>query len=444
MILERFHWTLFLAWHTRGQARIPYQPRSQLIAAQTANLRRMVRHATRTVPHYQRFFRGSNLRPEDIRGADDLARLPLIGRANLQSVLDDFASRRIKPDQRYEMRTSGSVGMPVTLWHDHASMMRNMVHGERERAVLAHFVGRAYGYRQATILHPSGGARRAWAFYRQKSVVPAGVRPRRLVLSTLDPIEHNIAQLNAFQPDVLSGFGTHLGVFLRHLAAERPDFHRPRVILYAGAHLSLSARRFAEEELGTPVVSIYNSCESTQMGFMCEERNGFHMHIDLCPVRIVDREGGTLGPGEAGEVVLSNLVNRATVLLNYRLGDRAKWLDGACPCGRSLPRIELLAGRTDDYFRLSDGSLLDSQQVRKVLDKQQAVFQFQLIQETLDSLRILLVAAGDSQEVEPALRDDLTELLGPAVSVELEFVDAIPVPARGKFQAVRSLVDNVS
>jgi hypothetical protein len=105
-----------------------------------------------------------------------------------------------------------------------------------------------------------------------------------------------------------------------------------------------------------------------------------------------------------------------------------------------LPRLELLAGRAEDFLRLADGRLVDPRQVWAVLRGQRAIFQYQLTQETWNSFRLRLVAAGDAAELEPKLRTALTNLLGPQASIVVEFVETIPTPARGKLRAVQSLL----
>ena len=95
-------------------------------------------------------------------------------------------------------------------------------------------------------------------------------------------------------------------------------------------------REFIEGTFGIPVFSRYNAMEAFKIGFFCEQRSGFHIHDDLCHVRIVGDDGQTLPPGQQGQVVISNLVNRATVLLNYRLGDVASISTARCACGACL------------------------------------------------------------------------------------------------------------
>jgi phenylacetate-CoA ligase len=94
--------------------------------------------------------------------------------------------------------------------------------------------------------------------------------------------------------------------------------------------------------------------EMGAFSFECERRSGFHLNTDACHVRIADEDGETVPDGVAGEVVISNLVNRATVILNYRTGDRAVMSSEPCSCGRTLPLLQELQGRVCDTIYCVD------------------------------------------------------------------------------------------
>ena len=114
-------------------------------------------------------------------------------------------------------------------------------------------------------------------------------------------------------------------------------------------------RRAAEEKFKAQVFSTYGAVEALKIGFECEHHAGLHINIDLYPVRVVNRGGDSLPRADSGDIIVSNLVNRATVLLNYRLGDVACLLPEPCTCGRSLPLLSAILGRSDDWIRLPSG-----------------------------------------------------------------------------------------
>jgi phenylacetate-CoA ligase len=196
-------------------------------------------------------------------------------------------------------------------------------------------------------------------------------------------------------------------------------------------------RELIERGFHVPVLSTYQTVETGRLGFECEARSGFHLNVDLCAVRIVDDEGRDVEPGAAGEVVVSNLFNRATVLLNYRLGDRAVLATGPCPCGRSLPRLERLEGRVSEVVRLADGREVSSMILRNMVKDELAfALQCQVVQPQPERIvwRVVPLPGQGTEEARRALLDRTRRLVGPAV--EVEFVDEIAVTAGGKHLAV--------
>ncbi|MNL18895.1 Phenylacetate-coenzyme A ligase [compost metagenome] len=86
------------------------------------------------------------------------------------------------------------------------------------------------------------------------------------------------------------------------------------------------------------------------IGFQCPHSKGaeHHLHADHQFVELIDRRTREpAGPGGFGEIVVTNLNRRVMPLIRYKIGDLGRWVEGDCPCGRSMPRLELL-GRSDD------------------------------------------------------------------------------------------------
>ncbi len=125
------------------------------------------------------------------------------------------------------------------------------------------------------------------AFYEENTLLP--VRPRRSFVSLLEPIEKIAAIANAERPDVLVGYGGWIDLFFKTIAARGIDLRPPKMVMYMGEALPHGAREYIERRFGIPVLSRYNAVEAFKIGFFCEHRTGFHIHEDLCHVRIVGR-----------------------------------------------------------------------------------------------------------------------------------------------------------
>jgi phenylacetate-CoA ligase len=239
---------------------------------------------------------------------------------------------------------------------------------------------------------------------------------------------------------MLTGYGSYIGALLRWAYLQRQELHRPKAILYGADCMPESDRLLIEHELGVPVLSSYQSVEGLRIAFQCEKRDGFHVDADQVVLRIVDAAGAAQPPGVPGEVVISNLTNRATVLLNYRQGDIAALSANPCPCGRNLPMLDSIQGREDDLVRLPGGSVAHPLALTAVLQRVAGVVQVQLVQEELRRFRLLSVCAPSVNwpEVAFRLQGAIRSLLGDDTQVTVERHDRIPPDPSGKTRAVIS------
>jgi phenylacetate-CoA ligase len=205
--------------------------------------------------------------------------------------------------------------------------------------------------------------------------------------------------------------------------------------------MSPSARALITETFGIPVLSGYGAYEAFSLGFECTEHLGYHLNIDLCPVRVIDSTGREAPVGEPGEVVISNLINRGTILLNYRLGDLSSRLPGPCPCGRTLPLLSFVQGRVGDWLLMPSGERLHPQTVPEVLDVEREVIRYQAVQTAPTRLTVKLVVGADSDRaaVKKRVERGFVELIGPQITTEVRFVDDLPRSAQGKVRTVVGL-----
>ena len=438
---RRLYWSAYWLRHSLGQARFDRQPLARILRDQTRRLRRIVAYAYRFVPYYRETLDALGLSPADFRTFADLAKLPIIDPDVLRRDPGRFISIERHPENSVTLRSAGSTGVPRTICYDTGSLMQSAAHGERTRRVLASHLGKRFGYRNAVIAPPSSSTTEIQAFWDDHLIAPRGLPTVRRTFSLFDPPEVLVAGLNAFRPDAIYTYGSCLEILFSHLKSSGAFFHKPKVIAYSSCGLSESTRRLIKEEFGIPVFSGYQAVEALKIGFECERHIGLHLNIDLCPVRIVDGDGRPVPDGSSGRVVISNLVNRGTVLLNYDLGDISALLPRPCPCGRALPLLSFPVGREDDILRLPSGRILHPQAVARIFRDESQVWQYQIVQESPERLRIALVPAPEADL--GSMRDRILErfrrILGEAVSLEVRFQKTIPPTAGGKSRAVLSL-----
>ncbi len=423
----------------RGQHRVPYLPEEQLRALRDARLRAIVRYAAETVPYYRGLFQQEGIDPGDIRTVADLERLPLLEKDTVRKDPRLFVSTSRRGRNAISFTTSGTTGTPLEIYHDRYSLLANIAFGERQRTVISKAFGKEFRYRELAINYPGSLTDKVRNFCHQMTFIP--IRPERCSLSILEPVERIVSGINRFRPDVIISFGSYLETLFRILTLQEIRMHLPRVIVYGGDGMSRESKELIEAKFGISVLSSYQAVESFKIGFFCEERRGFHLHSDLCHVKVIDTDGAKLASGRKGEVVISNFVNRGTVLLNYRLGDIGVFSSQQCSCGRTLPLLSELEGRVEDIIYWTDGGFVHPRAVWGVLKKKSEVLQYQLIQHEPEQFELRLVTIDENtyKRVITDILAGLQSLLGASAQINHGFYEELQREAGGKFRTVISL-----
>ncbi len=441
--VARLGGTVIVVWHLGLERWINRASREQLINRRDRRAREIARYACETVPYYRDLVRRVAIDIRKLRDACDLERLPLLNKPAVQADPEAFRSESRAGRDAIPFRTTGSTGLPLTVFHDRRSLLANIAYSERERAVEARFIGRLYSYPVLDVRAPAGTVNRVQAVYAQSTFRP--LRPRRQAIGVDNPVEEVLAAVDRLRPAIIRSYGGYLELLFRAAAASRSLRHRPAAVMYSGDTMSAAGRDFIEREFGIPVLSAYDAVESFKIGFTCEERAGFHLHEDLCHVWLAGSDGHPVAEGETGEVVLSNLVNRGTVLLNYRLGDLARLTSEPCRCGRPTRRLLDLAGRVDEIVLLDDGSFVYPTEIWRVVRERPGIIRYQLVQQA--PARFQFRAVGDGSEAAArSIADVVSALREPlrGATIEPVWVSELPGGPGGKFQLVVPLTRSLT
>jgi phenylacetate-coenzyme A ligase PaaK-like adenylate-forming protein len=156
---------------------------------------------------------------------------------------------------------------------------------------------------------------------------------------------------------------------------------------------------------------------------------------------VIDSEGRDLPLGKRGEVVVSNLVNRGTVLLNYRPNDLVTALPDRCACGRTLPLLSFVEGRMDDWLEDSHGRPVHPQLFRAIVRTEPQILRYQLVQEARGRFQVAFVVRPGCERaaLEARVRERFRREFGSPLEIRIEFVDSLPRTAAGKTRPVISM-----
>ena len=453
--------TVRVAARTRIERSVPYRSPEAIERLQQRRLRAIVTHAYEAVPFYREQMRRKGLRPTDIGSARDLLRLPLIDAELVRSDPERFASEAVPSEERETAFSSGTdSALPGAVYWDRGTVLRELITAERDRGVITRMAGEgrlsAFGrelvgprWRRLPFAGDANGdsshrrisffpndmnsrtMRRIWAGY---TLIPARSAHHHFFSPTL-PLDEAAAHIGELRPRVVFSFGSFADQFLRYLEHGGIELDLPRVWVYGGDMASEEASEIAQRR-GLRLFSVYSAVETGRLGFQCEQGAGHHLNVDLTAVRIADDSGVDVPAGREGDILVSNLTNRATVLLNYRLGDRGTLASKRCPCGRGLPLLQELRGRRSDLVRMANGREVALLVVKGLFRAQlKRVLQAQLVQEGEGQLRWRIVPAPgtDPEGLERSFRSRALEVLADT-RLEVEMTPSIGRTPRGKFQ----------
>jgi len=185
---------------------------------------------------------------------------------------------------------------------------------------------------------------------------------------------------------------------------------------------------------GCPVANGYGGRDA---GFIAHECPHGRLHItaeDII-VEVLGPDGELLPDGEMGEIVVTHLRSGDFPFIRYRTGDVGALDTEPCTCGRHLPVLKEIHGRTTDFLIMPDGTLIHSAALAYVMRDIPEIRSFKVIQETLDWTRVLIVYDGDFTERDrERIVAGFHARMGDSVRIEVEQVQHIPPEKSGKYR----------
>lgn len=404
--------------------------KSELVELQEKKLRAIVKHAYETVPFYHKLFKTHKIAPETVRTVDDLRKLPMITKKEVQENFEGMFSKKVSVSNCMKQKTSGSTGLPLTILKDknalsfqHAVSIRQSFEcGERlsDKVVQLRWTGS--GTVSADVEKPY-----YWNYFPLISL---------WILADRLPFKDIIDLLNFYKPDVIVSYPGLLKMVVESANIKT----RPRLVFSTAEILGKNVRALISKVLGARVIDSYGCVEAGDIAWECPYGyEGYHINIDSVVVEFVN-EGENVATGEDGEVVITTLFNYAMPLIRYRIGDVGSFSDENCPCGITLPLMRSLKGRCNDFIMLPDGRKLSPWFFWNSIDLT-GVAQFRIVQEKIDVIRVLLKVAENygKEQVDKTIKG-LREVFGNEVDVMVDVVDELPQDNSGKMRSVISKI----
>ncbi len=409
--------------------------RNRLQEFQLSRLSRVLTYAQIHVPYYRSLFAKIGFRAEEVRSLADLARLPLLDKPGIRANVEALKSENAKNLHRFN--TGGSNGEPLIFYigkervtHDVAAKWRatrwwDVDIGDREIVV----------WGSPVELGAQDGLRALRDKLLRTRLLPAF----EMSAQKLDQFLHEI---RAMRPKMLFGYPSALSHIAHHAEARRyrMDDLGIRVAFVTSERLYDEQRQQISRTFGCRVANGYGGRDA---GFIAHEcpQGGMHITAEDIIVEILDQQGVPLPPGKAGEIVVTHLATKDFPFIRYRTGDIGVLDSELCVCGRGLPLLREIQGRSTDFLVAQDGHVMHGLALIYILRDLPLITNFKIIQESLDFTRVCVVSEAKlGSETIAKIEQGFKARLGQATNIAVEEMAEIPAEKSGKFRYVVSKV----
>ncbi len=402
---------------------------------QNKELRAFIGSISRNVPYYSRLFREKGIDPASIQSKEDLVKLPFLTKSIIRAHCDEL--KTTAPHRLSQFNTGGSSGEPLIFFignhrvsHDVAAKWRatrwwDVNIGDREIVLWGSPI----------------------ELGKQDKI--KAIRDKLFRTELISAFElnsetkaHIVSEIIRQKPPMLFGYPSVYAMLAEYAEQRGINLANSgvKVIFVTSEKLYDHQRELIQRVFNAPVANGYGGRDAGFIAHECPQGN-MHITADDIVVEIIGSDNQPVKNGEAGEIVVTHLRTDEFPFVRYRTGDIGVVSDELCPCGRGLPILKEVQGRTTDFITALDGTQMHGLALIYHVRDVPGVKNFKIVQRSLQQTDILL-EVNDSFENESLkeIESNFKRRLGQEVTITIDIVERIASEKSGKFRYVVSKV----
>jgi len=384
---------------------------------QDYQVRNIVKFAFQNIPYYKKKWGEIKILPEDIKGANDLWKLPILQREEIKKHWQEFINPNIPEKKRIKTFTSGTSGSGLPVIHDNIAEIKNW----------------AFIFRQ---LFWAGVKPKDWriTMFGGKVTPPHRKKPpfwsynypgRQILLSIyhLSPqtVSYYIEFFEKHNGLLLEGFPSALDIISKFILEKNRSFQM-KAVYSTGEPLYAPMRKRIEKSFNTKVYNAYGMSEMVGLIQECE-KGSFHLISDYGCLEIIDDRNNLVEDGKEGYLIWTGFINTAMPLIRYQIGDKGILKrENTCICGRPFPIVDATITRDSDYLVSADDTIYSPRVINQFLKDKISFRSCQFIQLQRKTVIIRIVpetGVGFQDEINE-VKAKIGKLLGSTIELKVE------------------------
>lgn len=403
---------------------------------QQQQLQKLLLHAVNNVPYYKSSFQQKGITPKQLQkiDLDSLSKLPILSKDDLRKFGTTTLVSAVKEKNGSFLSTSGSTGTPAKILYSPAMHQRWFAIYEariRNWAGVSSFIPRGMIGGRRIIADASNTP----PFYRYNYFEKQAYFSAYHISSA--NASNYLQGLLKHKVEYMTGYAMSNFFLARFFKENNLNVPELKAVVTSSEKLSAEMRQMFKDVYNCKTFDSWGSVEACGIVSECEHGN-LHINPDAAIIEILDEDLKPVPDGVAGDVYCTGLLNFDQPLIRYKIGDKMIPGSEQCSCGRSMPVIKEIVGRTEDVVIGKDGR--EMVRFHSVFYGLEKIKKAQVIQEEIENIHIKIEAETSlTKNEESVIRERVISQLGD-VNITIEETSSIPLNRNGKFQAVISKV----
>jgi len=399
---------------------------------QFENFKNILVYSYNNIPYYKKKYDQARIKPDDIREERDVIYIPTIEKKDLIENYSELFP--VKWNGKVFIRkTSGSSGSPLRL-----------AKGVKSLSVMDAIMYRNYAWFGIDV---GGKQGRYWGAplspYAKVKTQCKDYILGRIRFSPFDISEKTCfdfyRRLIKYKPVYVYGYSQTIYRFACILGEANMDLGKLdlKAVIVTGEMIYPHQFKIIEKIFKCPVTNEYGCTELGIIAMQCQHK-GMHLMTENLYIEFLNGHSHA-SPGEEGEIVLTEMFSDLMPLIRYRIGDIGIKSNETCSCGRGLPLLKQIKGRSDDFILCMNGKQVDPIVFEYILQGLPAslgkIAQFRILQKTISNLVIEVCYEGKcfsmmSSELELKLKN----ILGQEFEIKFQRQECLQAEASGKLR----------
>jgi phenylacetate-CoA ligase len=371
----------------------------------------------------------------DFGSMAEFRKLPVISKQTLQKERERIKARNLLEGSFVEDASGGSTGEPTIFYVDNSRyILRNWEQIRHDR-----WSGWELGEPRASLWgasHEFKAGRNVLA--RAKNILlhrGFAMDAFALTNETMDDFRRMLIRR---KPTLIMAYANAIYSFAQYIDSDnlQGGMGSLKGIVSSAEKLHDFQRELIERVFDCPVFDRLGSREVGLIASECNRHEGLHINVDNLVVEFLDETDSPVEDGKPGRIIVTDLHNRAMPLIRYDTGDIGVWTEGLCSCGRGLPLMKCIEGRTSDFILTKDGRKIHGEYFTHLFYGIRGLKKFQLVQKRLDQMEIKIIKDSEwiSSRESEILEKIRSYMRDRELDIELRFVDEIEMPRSGKLR----------